>query len=55
MFSSETTPDKMYPVVREALTSAINQLAENRAREGEKIQVLLHSMQKEVLLTWKPG
>jgi len=45
----ETAPDKMYPVVRDALTSAIGQLAENRAREGEKIHAMLESRCAEVL------
>jgi len=45
----ETTPDKMYPAVREALASAVNQLAENRAREGEKIHAMLESRCAEVL------
>ena len=45
----ETTPDKMYPAARDALTSAIDQLAENRAREGEKIHAMLESRCAEVL------
>lgn len=45
----ETTPDKMYPAVREALTSAIDNLAENRAREGVKINAMLEIRCADVL------
>jgi uncharacterized protein (TIGR00255 family) len=45
----ETAPDKMYPAIRDALTSAIDQLAENRAREGAKIHAMLESRCAEVI------
>lgn len=45
----ESTPDKMYPAIRKALTSAIDQLTENRIREGEKIHDMLESRCAEVL------
>lgn len=44
----ETAPETMYPAVRDALTSAIDQLAENRAREGAKIHAMLESRCTEV-------
>lgn len=45
----ETAPDQMYPVIRDALASAIGQLAENRAREGEKIHAMLEDRCGEIL------
>ena len=45
----ETTLDNIYPVVKDALTSAVNQLAENRAREGAKIHAMLDSRCTEIL------
>jgi len=44
----ETAADKMYPAVREALNAAIDQLAENRAREGAKIHAMLESRCDEI-------
>ena len=45
----DTTPDKIFPAVRDALNSAIDQLAENRAREGVKIHAMLESRCEEVI------
>lgn len=45
----ETVPDKMYPVVKDTLISAIEQLAANRAREGEKIHTMIDSRCDEVI------
>jgi uncharacterized protein (TIGR00255 family) len=45
----KTGPDKIYPAVRDALTSAIDQLTENRAREGEKIHAMLETRLTEVI------
>lgn len=45
----ETAPDKMYPAIIDALTSAIDQLADNRAREGEKIHTMLENRCGEVV------
>ncbi|MAF83719.1 MAG: YicC/YloC family endoribonuclease [Gammaproteobacteria bacterium] len=45
----EIIPDTLYPAAREALTSAIAQLADNRAREGEKIHAMLESRCAEVI------
>ncbi len=44
----ETAADKMFPAVREALNAAIDQLAENRAREGAKIHAMLESRCDEI-------
>jgi len=44
----ETAADKMYPAVREVLNAAIDQLAENRAREGAKIHAMLESRCDEI-------
>ena len=45
----ETAPDQLYPAVRDALTSAVEQLARNRAREGAKIHAMLDSRCAEVV------
>lgn len=45
----ETAADRIYPAVREALTAAVNQLAENRAREGAKIHTMLEGRCAEVI------
>jgi len=45
----EATPDKIYPIVKDALTSAVNQLAENRAREGAKIHAMIDSRCDEII------
>ncbi len=45
----ETTPDKLYPVIRDTLTATVEQLAENRTREGEKINVMIESRCADVL------
>jgi len=45
----QSDPDKIYPAAKDALTSAIIQLAENRAREGEKIHAMLESRCAEII------
>jgi len=45
----EAAADEIYPTVRDALTSAIDQLAGSRAREGEKIHAMLDSRCTEVI------
>jgi len=37
----ELLPNELYPAIRDALTSAVEQLAESRAREGEKIHAMI--------------
>ncbi len=49
LMEEELTPDKIYPAVKDALTSAIDQLAENRAREGAKIHAMIESRCAEVI------
>ncbi len=44
----EKAADEMYPAIRDALTSAVDQLAASRAREGEKIHAMLDSRCTEV-------
>ena len=45
----EAVPDKIYPFVKDALASAVNQLAENRAREGAKIHAMIDSRCDEII------
>jgi|ETNmetMinimDraft_26_1059896.scaffolds.fasta_scaffold09528_3 uncharacterized protein (TIGR00255 family) len=49
MEEEEIIPDSLYPAAREILTSAIAQLADNRAREGEKIHAMLETRCAEVI------
>ncbi len=45
----ESRPDEMYPAIRDALTSAVDQLAASRAREGEKMHVMIDSRCADVI------